>query len=109
MVSKIMIAAVLAVAGFLACGSLGDIILQFTFMSMGLRGAVVFLPLSCALWLPGRIPSRYATASVIAGPLVVLIFGLWKVLPFDPLFAGVAISGLIMAMGLTASKHSMVR
>lgn len=109
MVSKIMIAAVLAVAGFLACGSLGDIILQFTFMSMGLRGAVVFLPLSCALWLPGRIPSRYATASVIAGPLVVLIFGLWKVLPFDPLFAGVAISGLIMAMGLTASKRSMVR
>ena len=98
--SKGMITLVLALAGFLACGSLGDIILQFTFMSMGLRGAVVFLPLACALWLPGRISSRYAMAAVVTGPMVVLLFGLWKVLPFDPLFAGVAISAVIMAMGL---------
>ena len=98
--TKVMIALVLAAAGFLACGSLGDIILQFTFMSMGLRGAVVFLPLSCALWLPGRISTHYAMASVITGPLVVLLFGLWKVLPFDPLFAGVGASLLIMASGI---------
>ena len=98
--SKGMIILVLAFAGFLACGSLGDIILQFTFMSMGLRGAVVFLPLTCALWLPGRIHPRYAMAAVVTGPTVVLLFGLWKVLPFDPLFAGVAISAVIMAMGL---------
>lgn len=98
--SKVMIAAVLAVAGILACGGLGDIILQFTFMSMGLRAAVVFMPLTCALWLPSRISSRYAIASVIAGPLIVLLFGLWKVLPFDPVFAGVSVSILIMVMGL---------
>ena len=95
-----MIAVVLAVAGFLACGPLGDTILRFTFLSMGLRGAVVFMPLSCALWLPGRVPSRYAAAAVIAGPLMVLIFGLWNVLPFDPLFIGVGASVLIMVTGL---------
>ena len=104
--SKAMIVLVLSIAGFLACGSLGDIILQFTFMSMGLRGAVVFLPLSCALWLPGRISTRYAMAAVTAGPLVVLLFGLWKVLPFDPLFAGVAVSLLIMAAGLRQNSRS---
>ena len=97
--SKVMIALVLSVAGLLACGSLGDIILKFTFMSMGLRGAVVFLPLSCALWLPGRIPPRYAMAAVISGPAVVLLFGLWKVLPFDPLFIGVAAAFCIMLTG----------
>lgn len=102
--SKAMIAAVLAVAGILACGGLGDIILQFTFMSMGLRAAVVFMPLTCALWLPGRISSRYAIASVIAGPLIVLLFGLWKVLPFDPVFAGVGASVLIMIAGLRSKK-----
>ena len=100
LLSKVMIVAVLAVAGVLACGSLGDIILQFTFMSMGLRGAVVFMPLTCALWLPGRIPKKYAMVSIVTGPLAVLLFGLWKVLPFDPLFAGVAISLVIMAVGL---------
>ena len=101
---KVLIALVLAVAGLLACGSLGDIILQFTFMSMGLRAAVVFVPLSCALWLPGSVSGKYALAAVIAGPLVVLLFGLWKVLPFDPVFAGVAISGVIMAAGLRKKK-----
>lgn len=102
--SKVMIVTVLSVAGFLACGSLGDIILQFTFMSMGLRAAVVFVPLCCALWLPSRIRTRYAMAAVIIGPLVVLLFGLWKVLPFDPVFAGVAISLIIMAAGLGSKQ-----
>ena len=106
-VSKVMIALVLSVAGFLACGSLGDIILQFTFMSMGLRGAVVFLPLSCALWLPEKIEKRYTMAAVITGPLVVLLFGLWKVLPFDPLFAGVGASLLIMAIGFWNHRRAV--
>ena len=103
-VSRLMIVLVLTVAGLLACGSLGDIILRFTFMSMGLRGAVVFLPLSCALWLPGRVNPRYTLAAVITGPLIVLLFGLWPVLPFDSLFAGVAVSGCIMALGLGKKK-----
>ena len=104
--TKVMIAAVLAVAGILACGGLGDIILQFTFMSMGLRAAVVFMPLTCALWLPGRIPPKYAMLSAITGPLTVLLFGLWKVLPFDPVFAGVGISILIMLMGLRSKENA---
>lgn len=102
--SKVMIVAVLAIAGILTCGPLGDTILRFTFLSMGLRGAVVFMPLTCALWLPGRIPRKYALASVICAPLVVLLFGLWNVLPFDPLFAGVAVSLIIMLLGLSGSK-----
>ena len=49
--SKVWIVVVLAVACCMSTGSLGDTILQFAFMSMGLRGAVVFLPLCAALWL----------------------------------------------------------
>ena len=97
--SKLLIVLVLCTAGFLACGPLGDTILKFTYMSMGLRGAVVFLPLVCSLWLPGQIRPRYAMAAVIAGPFAVLIFGLWNVLPFDPLFAGMGVALLIMAAG----------
>ena len=103
--SKLWIVLVLAAAGILSCGALGDIILQFSFMSMGLRGAVIFMPLLCALWLPGRIRPRYAMAAVIAGPLAVLVFGLWKVLPFDSLFAGIGIAVLIMSAGLLDRSH----
>ena len=74
--AKYMIVVVLALAGVLACGPLGDTILQFAFMSMGLRGAVVFVPLTCALWLPGRVPKKFIMAAVIISPLMVLLFGL---------------------------------
>ena len=98
--TKLWIVLVLAAAGCLSCGALGDTILQFAFMSMGLRGAVIFAPLLCALWLPGKVKAKYATAAVIAGPVVVLVFGLWKILPFDSLFAGIGIALLIMIIGL---------
>ncbi len=106
--SKVWIAVVLVSAGLLSCGALGDTILQFAFMSMGLRGAVIFAPLLCALWLPGRIHRRYAIASIIAGPLAVLIFGLWKVFPFDSLFVGIGVSMLIMGIGLLDTKKQRI-
>ena len=102
--SKLWIVLVLVAAGLLSCGALGDTILQFAFMSMGLRGAVVFAPLLCALWLPGRVKAKYAMAAVIAGPAAVLVFGLWKVLPFDSLFAGIGVALLIMTIGLLQKK-----
>ena len=101
---KALIILILCVAVFLSMGSLGDTILSFAFLSMGLRGATIFLPLCCALWLPGKVDKIYALISIVAGPLFVLIFGLWDVLPFDPLFAGVLASGVIMAMGLWVSR-----
>ena len=76
----------------LSTGSLGDTILQFAFMSMGLRGAVVLVPMCCALWLPGKIPHKFAMCSIIVAPLLVLIFGVLNVLPFDALFIGIAAS-----------------
>ena len=97
--SRVWIVVVLALASALSCGSLGDVILQFSFMSMGLRGAVVFVPLLFALWKPGTVDKKYALVSIIAGPLVVLIFGLLNILPFDPLFLGILISFVSMVFG----------
>lgn len=107
LLSRVWIVAVLALAGLLSCGTLGDTILQFAFMSMGLRGAVIFTPLLCALWLPGRIRPKYAIAGIIAGPLMVLIFGIWKVLPVDSLFVGIAATMLIMGIGLLDKKPEL--
>lgn len=107
--AKLWIVLVLLVAGILSCGSLGDTILKFAFMSMGLRGAVIFLPLLCALWLPGRIHKKYAIASILISPLAVLAFGLWDALPFDPLFVGVLVSVVIIAIGFFRSKPVTVQ
>ena len=104
---KCWIVLVLAAAGCLSCGALGDTILQFAFLSMGLRGAVVFAPLCCALWLPGKIHRKYAMAAVIAGPILVAVFGLWKILPFDSLFVGVAAAVSIMAAGWVMGRKQV--
>ncbi len=100
---KVWIVLILAVAGVLSCGSLGDVILQFAFMSMGLRAAVVFCPLCAALFLPGRIGKRRALAAIIAGPASVLAGNLMR-LPFDPLFLGILIALFIMATGIRKQK-----
>ena len=90
----------------MSTGSLGDTILQFAFMSMGLRGAVVFLPLCAALWLPGRIDRKFAMASIIIAPICVLLFGtvFSSLISFDSLFIGILASLIIMGIGLAAGR-----
>lgn len=73
------------------------------FLSMGLRGCVVFAPMSCALWLKGRISSSRILASIILSPLAVLLGG-FLTLPFDPLFLGMAISLVLCLLGLRSPK-----
>nr|MCR4711334.1 sodium:solute symporter family protein [Clostridia bacterium] len=103
-VSRLLIVGVLVLACFFSTGKLGDVILNFAFMSMGLRAAVVFAPLACALWWKGRVDAKWAAAAVVAGPLVVLVFGLLNVLPFDPLFLGIAAAIVLCVIGAAGKK-----
>ncbi len=96
--SKVWIVVILSLACCLSTGRLGDIILQFAFMSMGLRAAAVFCPLCAALFFPSRVGHRWALAAIIAGPVAVLL-GKLAVLPFDSLFVGMLISLILIVIG----------
>ena len=102
LVGKAIIVLTLLLGVVLSSCSLGDTILNFAFMSMGLRGAVVFVPMICALWLKGKVNHRCAMAGIITGPIVVLLFGTVLKLPagIDPLFAGIAASLVCCGVGL---------
>ena len=107
--SKILIVAVLALATALCCTPIGDTILMFAFMSMGLRGCTVFAPLTLLLFAPGRVHGRYACAGIIAGSLVALLWGIINLtgickMPCDAVFPGVLTGILIMLAGLAAGK-----
>ncbi len=101
---KSLLVVLLLAASLLSMGSLGDTILNFAFMSMGLRGATIFMPLCCAIWCKGRINAKYACTAIVCGPVLVLLFGIWKVFPFDPLFVGVIATFVIMAVGYIAGS-----
>ena len=100
---KVWILLVLALACCLSTGTLGDLILNFAFMSMGLRAAVVFCPMTAALFFPGKVDRRFAIAAIIAGPVFVLVGKLIS-LPFDPLFLGLAVALVLTLLGAAAKK-----
>ena len=100
-----LIVIVLAAACLLSTGGLGDIIMNFSFLSMGLRGAVIFVPMTFALFFKGRVASVWALASVIAGPVAVLAGNLAG-LPFDPLFLGLLVNVAIMGVGFAVGSKS---
>ena len=104
-VTRTTIMGILIVAAAVAILVPGAMINDFGFLSMGLRGAVVFLPLCGGLWLKGKIASQYAVTSIIAGPIAVLL-GNFLPLSFDPLFLGMAVCLVIMAAGLLAGRRT---
>lgn len=110
--SRLWIVIVLA-AGVALAAVLGKTAIQnFAYMSMGLRGAVMFMPLMLALFAKNRVRRGFIIVSVIGGPLMVFIFGAWRVFPFDPLFIGMlftliaSIAGLIVGKDNAAPKAS---
>jgi SSS family solute:Na+ symporter len=99
LLNRVMVFAVTAAALVFTFGNLRTLVLEWNFLSMGLRGAGTFFPLTAALFLPGRISGRAALASMLAGTLVAF---LWKfVFPagLDPLYPGLVSSLIILALG----------
>lgn len=103
--TRTTIAAVLVAAAVIAIVIPGSTINDLGFLSMGLRGTVVFVPLSCALWLKGRIDRRCVFVSIVLSPVAVLAGQLLK-LPFDSLFLGLAVSLLCCALGAVLKRKS---
>lgn len=106
-VSRAALAGILVAAGLVSVGNLGSLILGWSIISMGLRGAVAFGVLTCAIFLPGRIPSVYAMWSMAVGPVCLLAGKLWLGPPLDPLFLGVAASLLVLAAGYFSTRGSI--
>ena len=107
--NKLLIVIVLVLATALSCTPIGDTILKFAFMSMGLRGCTVFAPLCFLIWAKGKVDGKYALVSIIGGSLVALILGVFNLfdivkLPCDAVFPGVAVGLIVMFVGYFASK-----
>ena len=81
----------------------GSFVNDLGFLSLGLRAAALLLPLSFALWLPGRFKARHVTASMIVGTMAMLAAGLLH-FPADPMYYGLVASALVMLMGIHRVK-----
>jgi len=96
---RLVTSGVLLLALLLVLGNLGSFIMQWSFLSMGLRGAAVCLPLLAATLLRERTTRTGGALSIyLAAPCVLLagLFG-WKAVP--PLYLGLLVSLLAMGTG----------
>ena len=83
----------------------GAFINDLGFLSLGLRAAALLLPLSFALWLPGRFGGKSVIASMVAGTVVMLAAGL-LMLPADPMYYGLAASAAVLVPSLFKNKSN---
>ncbi|HYE81756.1 MAG TPA: sodium:solute symporter family protein [Clostridia bacterium] len=105
-ISRLVIVITLVLALLFTAGNAKSLILKWSFMSMGLRGATVFVPFCVALFLKGKVKSNYAVASMVISPLSVMLGKLILPQSFDPLFLGIGISFLLMFLGTIVSEEA---
>ncbi|MCD8350862.1 MAG: sodium:solute symporter family protein [Planctomycetaceae bacterium] len=104
-VSRLGIVVVLGISLLMTAGSMGAMILDCSFIAMGLRGAVAFAPLCCALFFPGRIHRCFVEIGMFAGPLCVVLGNFLMPKGIDPLFYGILASLIAMLAGFLFNRR----
>ena len=102
--SRGVIIAILVITVIIINVGASDAVLQYNFLSMGLRCLVLLFPMCASLFLPGRVSRRFAIASIILGPVALLLGKYVIPLPFDCIFFGLMVNGAIMLIGLADQK-----
>lgn len=107
-VSRIAVSTVVLLAAGIGMIGKGSMILQWSYLSLGLRGAGTFFPLVVGILLPGTLPRHWALAATAGGLLAVLVWPMTG-LPGQPLFAGLALSLLLTLAGMAAGRAAADR
>lgn len=103
LVTRIVIICMLLISLIFITGNMKTLILQWGFMSMGLRGAAVFVPLCAALFVKRNINNKIILCSMIFGPMFVLLGKYILPQSLDPLFLGIAVSVAFIVGGYLIS------
>ncbi|MCL2498640.1 MAG: sodium:solute symporter family protein, partial [Symbiobacteriaceae bacterium] len=99
-VMRLLIIIALGGAVFFTMGNLRSVILAWGFLSMALRGAVLFIPLCAALFVKERVAPPFVIASSVIG-LATVVVGEFIFPPYlDSLFMGVLAAAVTVGLGM---------
>ena len=101
--TKLTVLAVMILASLIAIMNRGTEILFWNYLSMGLRGGGIFLPLTLAVFWPGHLNADWTVFSMAGSTIAAITAALAK-FPFDPLFIGLAVSFLLILPGLRLKR-----
>lgn len=104
---RMTIAFTLALTTITAIMIPGAMINDLGFLSMGLRGTVVFVPLTIALYFKGGFRPRAIETSMIAGPSALIISHFVDI--GEPLIIGVSVSIIICLIGCKRTEMEILK
>ena len=100
LLTRLVVLAVVVGACAAAIANMGMQVLVLTYLSMALRGGGIFLPLTLAVFCPGRVAPKWALISMILSTAVAVLFSTVLPAPVHPLFIGLAVSAALLLPGL---------
>ncbi|PKM76457.1 MAG: sodium:solute symporter [Firmicutes bacterium HGW-Firmicutes-15] len=89
LMQRVFIVAVGLLAVYFVSGNAGGLILGFSFLSMGLRGCTIVLPLMGALFFHKFVTPAGGMAAAVCGPLANIYWALVYPKGMDPLYPGI--------------------
>ncbi|MDQ2080598.1 sodium:solute symporter family protein [Xanthobacteraceae bacterium Astr-EGSB] len=104
MVTRICVAAFAALSAAIALTHLDSFLLDWNYMSLALRGAGIFLPLTLTILWPRRLSPAWAVASMAASTSLAVFGRTVFSIPINPLFTGMALSAILVTIGLMVGK-----
>jgi SSS family solute:Na+ symporter len=105
LLNRTTVVAVTCLATAIALANASTYVLDWNYMSMALRGAGVFVPLTLAIILPRRLTPRWALLSMAASSAIAVAGRFGLDLAVNPLFTGVAASVIVVCVGLALSPR----
>ena len=79
--------------------NLGSAIMDWSFLSMGLRGSTIFFPLLFAVFSRRAQLARYGALAIFIAPVCVIAAGLLQVELLPPLYIGLGVSLTLLLVG----------
>jgi len=104
-INRVTILSVMFISSLIAILNLESQVLFWNYMSMALRGGGVFLPLTLAIFAPGRLTKGWAVSSMILSTAASIVTATVFHLLIDPLFIGIMVSAAVIMLGLVLETH----
>lgn len=104
LVTRLSVLAVIITGSVIAILNLDSQVLFWNYLSMALRGGGIFLPLTLAVFCPGRLAPKWAFASMILSTAGSILTATVFPLPLSPLFVGLILSALLILPGIRWGK-----
>lgn len=95
---RVSVIGVLALTTLMVLFNMDSLILKWAFLSMALRGTVIFIPLLGIIILKDKVPKKAGLYSMTISPLLAIVFGVFGFVNIDPLYIGMGSSFIIITL-----------